>query len=68
MMNAVAQLGSAAHLAAALQIATDPRTLGWLLIFGGASYLLSVFVNYLAPDSGVVVGLLTVPPRSLSSR
>ena len=39
-----------------------PRLLGWVLIVGGAGYVLSAFVAYLAPDFGIRYGaLLTFP-------
>jgi hypothetical protein len=38
-----------------------PRPLGWILIAGGVSYLVSAFVTYLFPDADLVAGLLTVP-------
>jgi Domain of unknown function (DUF4386) len=38
-----------------------PRLLGWVLIVGGAGYVLSAFVAYLAPDLGIVADALTFP-------
>lgn len=38
-----------------------PRALGWVLVAGGAGYVLSGFVDYLAPDAGLLVEALTVP-------
>jgi hypothetical protein len=38
-----------------------PRLLGWLLIVGGAGYVISAFVSYLADGADLVAGLLTVP-------
>lgn len=38
-----------------------PRPLGWLLVVGGAGYLLSAFVSYVVPDTDAVSNLLTVP-------
>lgn len=38
-----------------------PRTLGWILMLGGAGYLLSAFANYLAPNTGIVADALTIP-------
>jgi len=38
-----------------------PRPLGWILIGGGAGYILSVFVAALFPDASGVVTALTVP-------
>lgn len=38
-----------------------PGPLGWLLVVGGAGYLLSAFVGYLVPGAGLLAGLLTVP-------
>ena len=109
MVNAVAILGSAALLAAALDVAGDaslsapggaaatvqllyvisghlwlvagmffglwlipmgwlvvrsrwmPLPLGWILIAGGAGYLLSAFVSYAFPNADVAAQLLTVP-------
>ncbi|SED70250.1 DUF4386 domain-containing protein [Ruania alba] len=109
LMNAVAQTGSAAFLAAAAGVAADPATaiagdaagsvqlfstiaehfwsagtpffglwllpmghliltsgwlpapLGWLLLVGGAGYLLSAFVATLVPEAETVAGLLTAP-------
>lgn len=38
-----------------------PRVLGWLLVAGGAGYVLSTFVSYLAPGAALVADLLVVP-------
>lgn len=38
-----------------------PRPLGWVLVVGGAGYLLSAFIRYLVPDAGAVVDLLAIP-------
>jgi hypothetical protein len=38
-----------------------PRLLGWLLIVGGAGYVLSAFVTYLADGADLVAALLIVP-------
>jgi Domain of unknown function (DUF4386) len=38
-----------------------PRALGWVLVGGGAGYLLSAFVGRLAPAASAVAGALTVP-------
>jgi hypothetical protein len=38
-----------------------PQPLGWLLVAGGIGYLLSAFVRYLVPGSGIAVSLLTLP-------
>ena len=38
-----------------------PRALGWILIVGGAGYLVNAFVTYLAPDLDSVAGVLVVP-------
>jgi hypothetical protein len=35
--------------------------LGWVLVAGGAGYVASAFVGYLAPDAGVVADALTAP-------
>ncbi|QOC89732.1 DUF4386 domain-containing protein [Micromonospora craniellae] len=105
MVNAVAILGSAALLATAVEVATDPfgdaastvqllylvsghlwtvggiffglwlipmgwcvlrsgwlpRALGWILVVGGAGYLLNAFVAYLVPGAGILADLLVVP-------
>ncbi len=37
-----------------------PLPLGWILIVGGAGYVLAPFVAQLAPDAGLVVGILPV--------
>jgi hypothetical protein len=38
-----------------------PRTLGWILVGGGAGYVLSAFIRYLAPDAQVVAEALAYP-------
>jgi hypothetical protein len=38
-----------------------PRLLGWLLIVGGAGYVISAFVRYLADGADVVADVLTIP-------
>lgn len=38
-----------------------PRPLGWLLIVGGAGYVLSAFVSYMAPGVDALAAGLTVP-------
>ncbi|MEU7906923.1 DUF4386 domain-containing protein [Actinoplanes sp. NPDC049118] len=38
-----------------------PRPLGWMLIGGGAGYLLGAFIVYLAPEARVVAELVAVP-------
>ncbi len=38
-----------------------PRALGWILVGGGVGYVLSAFVGYVLPESGVVADVLTVP-------
>ncbi|TCB94472.1 DUF4386 domain-containing protein [Micromonospora zingiberis] len=38
-----------------------PRALGWILVVGGAGYVLNTFVAYLAPGAGIVADLLVVP-------
>ncbi|HET9138771.1 DUF4386 domain-containing protein [Actinophytocola sp.] len=38
-----------------------PRALGWVLIAGGAAYLLSAFVRYLLPGAQGVADALTLP-------
>jgi Domain of unknown function (DUF4386) len=37
-----------------------PLPLGWILIVGGVGYVLTPFVAQIAPDAGLVVGLLPV--------
>jgi hypothetical protein len=44
-----------------LQSGWMPRVLGWILIGGGVGYVLSAFINYLAPDAHVVAEALTYP-------
>ena len=38
-----------------------PRSLGQILMVGGAGYMLSTFVSYVLADADVVAGLLTAP-------
>lgn len=38
-----------------------PRPLGWVLVAGGAGYVLMTFVAYLAPRAGIAGDLLVVP-------
>ncbi|BCB83032.1 DUF4386 domain-containing protein [Phytohabitans suffuscus] len=38
-----------------------PRVLGWTLVGGGAGYVLSAFVRYLAPDAYVLAEALAYP-------
>lgn len=38
-----------------------PRVLGWILVGGGAGYVLSAFVRYLAPDAYVLAEALAYP-------
>lgn len=38
-----------------------PRVLGWILIAGGAGYMLSAFLRYLVPDADLVVEALAYP-------
>ncbi len=38
-----------------------PQPLGWVLIAGGLGYVLSAFIQYLAPAAGLVTELMTVP-------
>lgn len=38
-----------------------PRALGWLLMAGGAGYVLSAFATYLFPDADTATSLLTAP-------
>jgi Domain of unknown function (DUF4386) len=44
-----------------LQSGSMPRALGWVLVGGGAGYLLSAFLRYLLPDVGVLTDLVTIP-------
>lgn len=45
----------------ALKTSWLPRPLGWLVVVGGAGYLVSVFVGQLLPGAELAVGLLTIP-------
>lgn len=38
-----------------------PRPLGWILIGGGACYVLGAFIGQLVPDSGAVADALAIP-------
>ena len=38
-----------------------PRSLGQLLMVGGAGYVLSTFLGYALPDADLAAGLLTIP-------
>ncbi|GAA4670294.1 DUF4386 domain-containing protein [Phytohabitans rumicis] len=38
-----------------------PRVLGWILVGGGAGYVLSAFIRYLAPDVPVLAEALAYP-------
>ncbi|WP_327000970.1 DUF4386 domain-containing protein [Dactylosporangium sp. NBC_01737] len=38
-----------------------PRVLGWILVGGGAGYVLSALIRYLAPDAPAVAEALTYP-------
>jgi len=38
-----------------------PRALGWILLGGGAGYVVSAFVRYLVPDATAVADALTYP-------
>jgi hypothetical protein len=38
-----------------------PRALGWILIVGGAGYILNAFIAVLVPDASSWVGLFAVP-------
>ncbi|GAB3251197.1 DUF4386 domain-containing protein [Arthrobacter pigmenti] len=39
-----------------------PRALGWLLVAGGVSYVLSGLLAFLTPNPGPLVYILTIPP------
>jgi hypothetical protein len=45
----------------ALRSGWFPPLLGWVVLAGGAGYLVSAFVQYLRPDADVVTQLLMVP-------
>ena len=47
--------------ACVLRAKAMPRTLGWILIVGGAGYLVNAFVTYLATDLDAIAGVLVVP-------
>jgi len=38
-----------------------PRVLGWILVVGGVGYVLSTFVNLLAPGASGLAGVLSLP-------
>ena len=38
-----------------------PLPLGWLLVAGGAGYVLNTFVTFLVPGSETLSGLLVIP-------
>ena len=38
-----------------------PRALGWILVVGGAGYVLGAFVDYLVPDAQLLADLMIVP-------
>ncbi|MEV4537886.1 DUF4386 domain-containing protein [Asanoa sp. NPDC049518] len=38
-----------------------PRVLGWILVSGGAAYVLSAFLRYLVPDAHIVAEALAYP-------
>lgn len=38
-----------------------PRLLGWILVVGGAGYILNAFAGYLAPGAAALSGLLVLP-------
>lgn len=41
-----------------------PPVLGWILIAGGAGYVLSAFLDYLAPGGGLISSILTMQAGS----
>ncbi len=47
--------------ACVLRVKAMPRTLGWILIVGGAGFLVNAFVTYLAPDLDAIADVLIVP-------
>lgn len=44
-----------------LKSGLGPRALGWVLIVGGAGYVLSAFVAVLLPGAGALAGYLSIP-------
>jgi hypothetical protein len=38
-----------------------PRALGWILLVGGAGYVVSAFTGYLLPDAAALASVLVVP-------
>ena len=44
----------------ALRSGSMPRPLGWILVVGGAGYVLSTFVSFLAPGASALAGALPV--------
>lgn len=38
-----------------------PRALGWVLVVGGAAYVLNAFAGYLAPDAAALLAVLPLP-------
>jgi hypothetical protein len=44
-----------------LRSGSMPRALGWILVVGGIGYVLSTFVNFLAPGASGVAGALPLP-------
>lgn len=46
---------------AALRSGWTPRPLGWILAAGGVGYLLSAFINYLAPSAEPITQALVIP-------
>jgi hypothetical protein len=44
-----------------LRTGSMPRPLGWLLVGGGAGYVLSSFASYLVPDVDALAAVLVVP-------
>ena len=44
-----------------LRSAAMPRLLGWVLIVGGAGYVLSAFTRYLLPSAGALTEALVIP-------
>lgn len=41
-----------------------PRLMGWLLVAGGAGYVLHAFILFLAPDAASIAGVLVLPSVS----
>lgn len=46
---------------AALRSGWTPRLLGWILVAGGAGYLLKAFADYVVPSAGPAAEVLVVP-------